>query len=67
MSEGDPEYWAAVAGADRLVVVAGLAGSAWALRTARTCPWLSRLVGISRLLTELRSDIAKVIDRVRDG
>lgn len=27
----------------------------------------SRLAGISRLLTELRSDIAKVIDRVRDG
>jgi hypothetical protein len=27
----------------------------------------SRLVGISRLLTELRSDIARVIDRVRDG
>ena len=33
-----------------------------------TCVWSeSRLVGISRLLTELRSDIAKVIDRVRDG
>jgi len=27
----------------------------------------SRLAGISRLLTELRSDIARVIDRVRDG
>ena len=27
----------------------------------------SRLAGISRLLTELRSDIATVIDRVRDG
>ena len=27
----------------------------------------SRLAGISRLLTELRSGIARVIDRVRDG
>ena len=27
----------------------------------------SRLAGVSRLLTELRSDIATVLDRVRDG